>query len=148
MSTESIVNRVKHEPPSGYSEEQMLMPEGRPKTTLSKPAGAPTELVEDKILVQGTSPDDYDPPTEAFQFESPRIEPSTAVDDPSTIPGLFGTDLDKLNAEIAEIAAQYQKSSMAIKPDTVDLIEFQEFKRQVIATFKHLGVDVRKHFTE
>lgn len=134
MSTESIVNRVSQSDPTGYSEEQMLMPEGRPKTTLSKPAGAPTELVEV-------------PESGIMDWSDKQIvsEPSTAVDDPSTIPGLFGTELDKLKAEIA---AQYQKSSMAVKPDTVDLIEFQEFKRQVIATFKHLGVDVRKHFTE
>ena len=35
-----------------------------------------------------------------------------------------------------------------VKADSVDLIEFQEFKRQVVAAFKHLGLDVRKHFTE
>lgn len=35
-----------------------------------------------------------------------------------------------------------------LNPDTVDLIEFQDFKYQVIAAFKHLGLDTRKHFTE
>lgn len=35
-----------------------------------------------------------------------------------------------------------------LRADPVDLVEFQDFKRQVIAAFKHLGLDTRKHFTE
>ncbi len=142
MSTESIVNRVSQTVPSGYSSEQIEeMYPHHETATLTKPTGAPTELVEEleqavDIIsepLQESENRKKGSPVTAAQQRAGQV--GSIEDDPSTIPGVFGRELDKLKAS-------------RVKPDTVDLIEFQEFKRQVIATFKHLGVDVRKHFTE
>ena len=49
---------------------------------------------------------------------------------------------DRLQKLLAEYAANFEKSDIQI----VSLDKFNEFRDQVISTFKHLGVDVRKHF--
>lgn len=72
----------------------------------------------------------------------PKISPAPEPEpiDPSV--------LELYKTLLAAEAERQNLSTSGLKADSVDLIEFQEFKRQVVAAFKHLGLDVRKHFTE
>lgn len=121
MSTESFVNRVAQSAPSGYSPEQIQEIEASPV----KPSGAPTELVDPGMDL---------------------IQQKTEVESAASRDVALAELLEQLKKEHAESHPAQQGMNLGI--DSVDLIEFQEFKRQVIAAFKHLGFDTRKHFTE
>jgi hypothetical protein len=55
-------------------------------------------------------------------------------------------DQDPIDVAAAEKANQMSLAEQLRSIGFYDQSEFLKFKTQVIATFKHLGIDVRKHF--
>ena len=95
----------------------------------------------------GTTPAYEAEKSKLASITTPATEPTSTTDTVQIVDGLTleqDSTHDLWNPE----DAAYWSKKIGVAADPVDLLEFQDFKRQVISAFKHLGLDIRKHFTE
>jgi len=101
------------------------------------------KLKVDKVIVAGT---DNDPLTTnaAVVMSTPATIPVTAEAQRSGQVGSFqGEDEKTEEGYYGILAEQLSQSGYHI----VTKVEFEKFKKEVSAAFKHLGLDTRKHFS-